>query len=96
MPIVLKSGLKNSCMAKKLVLNHQMKSTTSFAINIKADMPKDMQEGLEASSQKEASSWLSQHDLALHKSAIRDALCLRYGWNPSNHQASSLGDFIFV
>ena len=48
-----------------------------------------MQRVIEASSEKGASSWLSslpiaEHGFALHKGAFRDALCLRYGWNPPN------------
>ena len=40
-------------------------------------------------SEKGSSSWLStlpiaEHRFALHKSAFQDALCLRYGWHPSN------------
>ena len=38
--------------------------------------------------EKGASSWLvalpiEKHGFSLHKSAFRDALCLRYGWQPS-------------
>ena len=40
-----------------------------------------------SSSSSGASTWLSvlpliKHDFLLHKSAFRDALCLRYGWLP--------------
>ena len=47
------------------------------------------QPALKVSSEKGASSWLSalsiaEHGFALHKGAFRDALCLRYGWCPSN------------
>ena len=40
---------------------------------------------IEISSEKEASRWLtflplSDHGFTPHKSAFRDALCLRYGW----------------
>ena len=39
------------------------------------------------SSESGSSCWLtalplSEHDFALHKGAFRDALCLRYGWQP--------------
>ncbi|XP_062508509.1 uncharacterized protein LOC134184780 [Corticium candelabrum] len=42
-----------------------------------------------SSSSSSASCWLTaipleQHGFTLHKSAFRDALCLRYGWHPSN------------
>ena len=44
---------------------------------------------LELGSEKGASSWLSllpieKHEFALHKGAFRDALCLRYNWQPAN------------
>ena len=44
---------------------------------------------MELGSEKDASSWLSvlpteEHGLALHKGAFRDALCLRYNWQPAN------------
>ena len=36
--------------------------------------------------EKDASCWLTtlpiKHGFTLHKSAFRDALCLRYGWQP--------------
>ena len=40
-------------------------------------------------SEKGASSWLSilpirEQGFVLHKGAFVDALCLRYGWQPSN------------
>ena len=44
---------------------------------------------MELGSEKGASSWLSvlpieEHGFALHKGAFRDALCLRYNWQPAN------------
>ena len=44
---------------------------------------------LSVSAEKGASSWLStlpieEHGFALHKGAFRDALCLRYGWQPTH------------
>ena len=48
-----------------------------------------MKRAMQASTEKGASSWLAtlpiqEHGFALHKSAFRDALCLRYGWQPSH------------
>ena len=42
---------------------------------------------VELAQEKGASTWLTvlpvdEHGFALHKSAIRDALALRYGWRP--------------
>ena len=44
---------------------------------------------MKISTEKGASSWLStlpiqEHGFALHKGAFRDALCLRYGWQPKH------------
>ena len=51
-------------------------------------MPSDLQHTLTLASERGASCWLSalpveEHGFVLHKSAFRDALCLRYGWLPS-------------
>jgi len=51
-------------------------------------LPNSMQRSLSLAAEKGASSWLStipieEHSFALHKSAFRDALCLRYGWQPA-------------
>ena len=49
----------------------------------------DLQRCMELSSEKGSSSWLSvlpleEHGFYLHKGEFRDALCLRYGWRPTN------------
>ena len=43
---------------------------------------------MELASEKDALSWLialpiTEHGFALHKGAFRDALCLRYNWQPT-------------
>ena len=48
-----------------------------------------MQSAVERATDDGASSWLSarpieEHDFALHKGAFRDAVALRYGWEPAN------------
>ena len=65
------------------------------AAELKDKLPSTMQRAMNLSTEKGGSSWLStlpisEHGFALHKSAFRDALCLRYGWYPSNlpHQCS--------
>ena len=50
-----------------------------------------------AASKKGASSWLSvlpieEHNFYLHKSSFRDALCLRYGWEPTGLPTSCVCD----
>ena len=63
------------------------------ARNLQTQLPSTLQHSMELSQEKGASSWLSllpidNHGFALHKSAFRDALSLRYGWslqNPPSH-----------
>ena len=63
------------------------------ARNLQTQLPSTLQRSMELSQEKGASSWLSSlpiddHGFALHKSAFRDALSLRYGWslqNPPSH-----------
>ena len=52
-----------------------------------------LQRSLLLSSEKGLSSWfttipLSDHGYTLHKGAFRDALCLRYGWQPTSLPSS--------
>ena len=59
------------------------------AAELKDKLPSTMQRAMNLSTEKGGSSWLSmlpisEHGFALHKSAFRDVLCLRYGWYPSN------------
>ena len=59
------------------------------AAELKAELPQRLQKAIDVSSEKGASSWLStlpiaEHGFALHKGAFRDALCLRYGWQPQH------------
>ena len=61
---------------------------SSNADEVKAKLPRHLQRAMELGSEKGASSWLSalpieDHGFALHKSDFRDALCLRYNWQPS-------------
>ena len=57
------------------------------ASDLKDNLPTKLQKALTICSEKGASSWLSalpisEHGFALHRGAFRDALCLRYGWQP--------------
>ena len=59
------------------------------AAEIQEKLPNDVRRILKVSSEKGASSWLAtlpiaDHGSALHNGAFWDALCLRYGWHPSN------------
>ncbi|CAM1309822.1 Uncharacterised protein r2_g1998 [Pycnogonum litorale] len=56
---------------------------------IRKKLPAQLQRTLDLAAEKGASSWLTalpirDHGFTLHKSAFRDALCLRYGWIPKN------------
>ena len=73
---------KESMKAKK---HHQLQA----AAELKEKLPNNLQRATNLLSEKGSSSWLSvlpiaDHGFALHKSAFRDALCLRYNWHPSN------------
>ena len=59
------------------------------AIELKDQLPINMQRAMSLSTEKGSSNWLStlsiaEHGFALHKSAFRDTYCLRYGWHPPN------------
>ena len=59
------------------------------ANEIKEKLTPTLKRAIDAATEKGASSWLTtlpiaEHGFALHKGAFRDALCLRYGWHPSN------------
>ena len=60
-----------------------------MASDLNESLPTKQQKSLAICSEKGASSWLSalpisENGFALHKGAFRDALCLRYGWQPSH------------
>lgn len=63
------------------------------AKNLQNQLSSSLQRSMELSQEKGASAWLTSlpiddHGFALHKSAFRDALSLRYGWslqNPPSH-----------
>ena len=57
--------------------------------NLQNELPSLLQRSVELSQEKGASTWLTalpidNHGFALHKSAFRDALSLRYGWSLQN------------
>ena len=58
------------------------------ATNLKESLPDDLQRTVGFSSEKGASTWLTalpikKHGFSLNKQAFRDALCIRYGWEPA-------------
>jgi len=54
---------------------------------LRGRLPRKMKKAMELASERGASAWLTTLPLVeegfnLHKQAFRDALCLRYGWDP--------------
>ena len=75
--------------AKNEVHRNNRKSTLEFAETIRAKLSKSQQISMEQSSERGASAWLtaiplSEFGFSLSKQAFRDALCIRYGWQPAN------------
>ena len=72
--------------------NKQLKQK-DLADDLRSKAPRDLQRSMELSQEKGASIWLTAlpinaHHFALHKSAFRDALSLRYHW-PIHNQPSA-------
>ena len=79
--------LTSQFAAKRQVIttNHQL--LRDLYDSLLAGLPHKLQRSIMLSSEKGSSSWLTALPLvdqgfALHKGAFRDALCLRYGWQP--------------
>ena len=65
------------------------------ASQLKTELSISQQHSLELASKKGASNWLSalpleRYSFALHKGAFRDAICLRYGWQPQHLPSHSV------
>ena len=72
---------------KNLARNQRKAMETASVTELLAILPAKQKRSVEIASQKGVSSWLNalpiaRHGFALHKSAFRDAICLRYGWQP--------------
>ena len=75
--------------AKKSAQSQRRQSEKLKASEISENLPATLQKSMKISTEKGASIWLStlpiqEHGFALHKGAFRDALCLRYGWQPKH------------
>ena len=69
--------------------NTRRRQETLMASELSARLSNTQRRAMNLASEKGASSWLtalpiSEHGFALHKGAFRDAICLRYGWRPTN------------
>ena len=76
-------------IAKKKAVKIRKQSDSQAAAELESKLLNNMKRAMQVSTEKGPSSWLAtlpidEHGFALHKGAFRDALCLRYGWRPSN------------
>ena len=74
--------------AKDEVHKSRRKKQSDTANQMKPSLPSTLQRSMMLAQEKGASSWMTTLPVAefgftLHKGAFRDALCLRYGWQPS-------------
>ena len=72
---------------KRDIRKQKKNDLESRAEQITNKLPLHLNRCVELAKEKGASCWLTtlpikQHGFTLHKSAFRDALCLRYGWQP--------------
>ena len=73
--------------AKRRVVDEHRKSITDFYDSLLPSLSSSLHKSVLLSGESGSSSWLTalpltEHGFALHKGAFRDALCLRYGWQP--------------
>ena len=74
---------------KQLYYKSWPKQQDTEAKNLTNQLPSTLRRSMELSQEKGACTWLTalpiddsdEHGFALHKSAFRDALSLRYGWS---------------
>ncbi len=89
----LETVLDEVLKRRRAVKAEKRKDTLKSASSLRESLPRTLQRCLDVASEKGASNWLScmplqRHGFVLHKSAFRDAICLRYGWQP-DHLPSS-------
>ena len=83
-------------MALRREARSKMRAVESeLALKLVQELGQDLQHSLNIAGEKGASNWLSalpikRHGFVLYKSAFRDALCLRYGWEPPNLPANCI------
>lgn len=73
----------------KAAMKERKQLESVSAAELKDKLANNMKRAMQVSSEKGASSWLAtlpiaEHGFALHKGAFRDAICLRYGWQPTH------------
>ena len=75
--------------AKKAVHNENRERTHNSSSALRQRAPPSLNRAINCVQEREASSWLTalpleEFNLSLHKGAFRDAIALRYGWQPIN------------
>ena len=88
-PIYTATNAAEQQHAKQEIRKLRRQQQTSAADQLQQVLPRHLKRAMELGSEKGASSWLSalpmeELGFTLHKSDFRDALCLRYGWQPTN------------
>ena len=78
-------ALEEQMETKAKIHNMRRSQQQESACLLKSSLDSSLQRSMELAQEKGASSWLTALPVAefgftLHKSAFRDALCLRYGW----------------
>ena len=81
-------ALTEQFTAKLEVKKRKRELNVTSADQLKSNLPPNLQRAMILSQEKGASNWLTvlpveEFGLALHKAAFRDALALRYGWQPN-------------
>ena len=79
--------------AKRKIQHKKSERLAEEAKAIHERMPQDYQRPIELACEKGASTWLtslplSAYGFSMHKTAFRDAICLRYNWRP-NHLSTT-------
>ena len=74
---------------RKAISQEKRQRTGDEAERLLQKLPEQMERMVNLAAEKGASSWLAalpidEHGFHLHKSAFRDAICLRYGWTPEH------------
>ena len=87
-PTLTPDTFVNQQLAKATVRQEKRQHQANAAAELMAQLPLHLQRAMELGSEKSASSWLlalpiEDHGFALHKGAFRDAICLRYNWQPT-------------
>ena len=87
-------------MAELSEIKSQYAKRNKVKVSVFESLSSPLKKAKELVSEKGASSWLTalpiiDHGFSLHKGAFRDALCLRYNWNPPLLPSSCVCDSSF-